>query len=131
MLVAGFPFVDVTDGLHVDGDAVRRPDLVLPPVEPPDRRRVVVDRDPPASQQAADLVRGRHDLAALLEQGQHGDLRGRDVLVQAQHDPFFPTHFLLAIRINEKREQAPVGAGRGLDDVRHDVRLPLLVEIGQ
>ena len=36
----------VADRLDVDGHAVGRADLVLPPVQPPDRRGVVVDVDP-------------------------------------------------------------------------------------
>ncbi len=51
--------------------------------------------------------------------------------MQPQHDALLAPNLFLLIRVGQERQQRPVHAGRGLDDVGHHVGLAVLVEVGQ
>src|SRR5207249_6404959 len=78
-----------------------------------------------------ELAGRRDDRVPLLQEREHRDLDRGEVRMEAQQDPLLTAHLLLAVGVHEKRQHRPVRAGRGLDDVGHDVCLPLLVEVGQ
>ena len=119
----------VLERVDVDGDAPRRPDLVLAPVELADRRRVVVDGHRVALEVVLDPVAQLDDLGPLLEQRQDRDLVRREVRMERQRDTRLAADLLLAIGVDEEREGGPVGAGGGLDDPRDDVLVGRLVEV--
>src|SRR5438445_13365184 len=66
-LIPGLALLALAHRLDVDRAAVGRAALVLPPVEAPDGRGVVVHGRPPAGQPRTKLVSGGHDLGPLLE----------------------------------------------------------------
>ena len=74
-------------------------------------------------------MRGRDDLRPLFEEGQDGDLYGRQLSMEAQDNALLAPYLLFAVGVDEEREQAAIGPGRRLDDVGDDMGLPLLVEV--
>src|SRR4029453_277972 len=123
--------VAIPHRLHVDGDAVGRPHLVLPAVEPSDGGGVVVDHPEVARQGGTDAVRGPHDLLALLEERKYRHLHRRQLGVEAEHYPLLAAHLLLAVGVGHEGEEGAVHARRRLHHEGHDVLLALLVEVGQ
>src|SRR5690242_7032589 len=90
--VPGLAALAVSDGLHVDGHAIRRPDLVLASVEPPDGRRVVVHHAPVLRELTADRVGGPDDVVALLQQREDGHLDRRQLGMEFEHDALLAPH---------------------------------------
>src|SRR5262249_48188064 len=111
LAVAGLALGRVADRLHVHGHAVRGPHLVLAAIEPTDGGGAVVDRDPAAGQLVADRPGPGHDLLALLEEREHGDLHGRQLGMEAEHHPLLAADLLGVVGVGQEGEQAPVDAG--------------------
>ena len=65
---AYFTALTVPDRLNVDRHAVGRADLVLAPIEPPDRRGVVIDDTPVPGEVGANRVRSPDDVIALFQE---------------------------------------------------------------
>ena len=119
----------VLERIDVDGDAPRRADLVLAPVELADGGRVVVDGHRVALQVGLDPVAQLDDLGPLLEQRQDGHLVRREVGVERQRHARLAADLLLAVGVDQEGERRPVGAGGGLDDPRDEVLVGRRVEV--
>src|SRR5258705_350730 len=127
--VAALTALGVPGRLDVHRDAIWCPDLVLPAIEAPDGRGVVVDHAPLPGERGADRVGGADDVVTLLEERKHGNLQRRQLRVEPEHDPLLAAHFLLAVGIGHEGQERSVHPGRRLDDERDDVLLALLVEV--
>src|SRR5699024_4778082 len=125
----------ILEGVEVDRDAVRRADLVLAPVAPADRLRVV-ELDVPVLAQGGSEVTGLRRQVLVARQRQHGGLHRCQPWVELQHGPLVDPALgvgglVLGPRVHQEGHQRPREPGRRLDHVR-GVALPRrLVEVGQ
>src|SRR5690349_15698223 len=118
--------------LPIDRNAIRRADLILTPVAPADRARLVVKHRKGAPQLFRQLLRKlRHSI--LLHEWENSGLDRRKRWSKTEHCPalLLARHLLLAVRVDEQRERRPVGAHRRLDDVRHVTPIVGLIEVLQ
>src|SRR4029077_10113608 len=114
--------------IEVDGDAERRPDLVLAAIAAPDGLRLVVRRLDVRAHLRPDRARELAQLG-LLRERQDGDLVWRQVAVQPQDDPHAFLVGLLVVRGAQERERRAVRTDRGLDDIRHEPLVRRVVEV--
>ena len=119
----------VLERVDVDRDAPRRPDLVLAPVQLPDRGRVVVDGQHVGREVLPEPVAQLDDLGPLLQQRQDGDLVRREIRMEPEDDPRLAADLLLAIGVDQEREGGPVRPAGRLDDERDEVLAARLVEV--
>src|SRR5680860_1185325 len=125
----------VVERVEIDGDAVRRPDLVLTAVPTSDRLRLVVLAHPAALEQVEDLARGRGE-RVLLRQRQHGHLVGRQTRVELEDDAFLELTVGVrclfdAVRVEEERQRGARGTRGRLDHVRVVAAVVRLVVVGE
>src|SRR5579885_2883496 len=114
----------------VDGYAERCADLVLTPVAPPDRSRLIVGDREVALQILAHRLY-LLGLPALAQQRKDGSLDRREPRIQAHHDPLFVLHDVLVVRLEQKGQHRAIDAQRRLDYPGAITLAGLLVEIGQ
>src|SRR5262249_36159607 len=120
----------VPHGVVIYGDAEGRSDLVLAPVPPADRARlIVVDGEVPL-ERLVDPVRALR-LPILAQEWKHRGLVRREAGMQAEHDPHLALDLLLVVRVDQEREERAIDARGGLDDVGEVPLATLLVEVGE
>ena len=113
----------VLQRVAVDGDAPRRPDLVLAPVAPADRGLLVVEgREAELAQLLLERVRLLGH-PVLLDQREDPHRDGRDARVQAQHDAGLALDLFLGVGVDQEGQGHAVDAAGGLD---HEGRVVLL-----
>ena len=111
-LVGGVPIADgdrviLLDGVEVDRDAERGPDLVRAAVPPPDGASGVPLAVPPPAQRVEQVARHLDELRLVLDQRQHGRLDGSDAGVEAEQAPLLAAHFVFGVcRANESKDEA-------------------------
>ena len=102
--------------LAVDGDAERRPRLVLAAIAAADRPLLVEEDVEVPLQVAVDRL-GHLGHAVLLDQREDGRLDRGEPGVELQDGAGLAADLVLGVRLAEERQRRAVGAGRGLDDV--------------
>ncbi len=118
----------VLDRLVVDRDAERRADLVLAPVAPADRARLVVLHGEVRAELRVDLLR-LLGVPGLAQQGEHRRLHRCEPRVQAQHDTRLTLYLVLVVSVDQEGERRAVGAGCRLDHVGKEALARVLVEV--
>src|SRR5690606_13300676 len=125
----------VLEGVEVDGDAVRRTDLVLAPVAPTDRTGVVEVDVPQAAQLRGEAL-GLRGEVGVARGREHGDLHRRQSRVEPQHralvDPALGVgRLVLGVGVDEEGHQGTAQTGCRLDDVGDVALTGGLVEVRQ
>ena len=113
----------VVQGVEVDGDAVRRADLVLATVAAADRLGVV-EVGVPAARGARPRDPAPSAKRLVAGQRQHRDLDRRQPRVEPQHGALVHPALgvgglVLDVGLDQERHQRAGQTGRGLDHVRH------------
>jgi hypothetical protein len=125
----------VGEGLAVDGEAVRRPRLVLPAVAAADRSLFIIEHGHVRLDRAVNPLGDlRH--AVLLDERKHSSLDRGDPWIEFHHHAglhlaLFVGGLIFVVCLAKERERAAIGAGRGLDDVRDEPLVRQVVAIRQ
>src|SRR5919198_2751145 len=120
----------ILERLEIDRHAQRCADLVLPPVAPPDRLRLVVRRHEVRAYVCPDVARERGQLR-LFRKRQHRHLVRGKMRFEAEQDADALLVRLLVVRGAHDRVRRAVRADRGLDDVRDEALVRGVVEVAQ
>ncbi len=67
-------------------------------------------------------------LTVLAQQRQDRDLDRREARMQPQHGPRVAVEVLLVVGVDEEGQRGAIGAGGGLDHVRHVALAAALIE---